>query len=257
MPIRINLLAESQAAEELRRRDPVKRAIILGVVCVAIMVAISLVIQSQVMTTNHKADGYSKLIADRTNDYAAVMTDNDRLQQLNLNIRGLDLLASERFLNGTLLNSLQKVYVENVQMIHLRVEQNYTVVEEVKSKPSTTTPGPAKVTKPATSTEKITLLIEARDTSANPGEQVTKFKDALGKSDYFLKLFGANNQLRLVNRSPPQLLPDTGRLGVQFTLEARLPDKVRLDIASPTRLTTAQSSAKETVRKPATDEPSL
>ena len=27
MPIRINLLAEQQAAEELRRRDPVKRAI--------------------------------------------------------------------------------------------------------------------------------------------------------------------------------------------------------------------------------------
>lgn len=257
MPIRINLLAEAQANEELRRRDPVKRAIILGAACVAVMVVASLFIQSQVMSTNRKADGYSRLIADKTNDYAAVMADHDRLQQLNLNIRGLDLLAAERLLNGTLLNSLQKVYVENVQLIRLHAEHNYTVTEETKSKPSATTPGPAKVLKPATSSEKITLLIEARDTSANPGDQVTKFKDTLGKSDYFLKLLGGNNQMRLVNRSPPQLQPDTGRLGVQFTLEARLPEKVRLDISSPVRQATPASAAKPPAPKPVNEEPSL
>ena len=39
MPIHINLLAEAQAAEELRRRDPVKRAIFIGIslVIVALM----------------------------------------------------------------------------------------------------------------------------------------------------------------------------------------------------------------------------
>lgn len=252
MPIRINLLAEAQAAEELRRRDPVKRAVILGVACVAVMAVVSLAIQSQVMSTNHKADAFSQRIQAITNDYAGVMADHDRLQQLNLNIRGLDILAAERFLNGTLLNSLQKVYVDNVQLIHLHAEQNYTLTEEVKSKPSAT-PGAPKVTKPATSTEKITLLIEARDTSANPGEQVTKFKDALGRNSYFLKLLGTNNQMRLVNRSPPQLQPDTGRLGVQFTLEARLPERVRFDIAASARQTTAQSSAKGSDAKPANE----
>ena len=30
MPIRINLLAEAQAAEEMRRKDPVKRAVWIG-----------------------------------------------------------------------------------------------------------------------------------------------------------------------------------------------------------------------------------
>jgi hypothetical protein len=39
MPIRINLLAESLAEEDLRRRDPVKRSIIAG----GLLVAISLV----------------------------------------------------------------------------------------------------------------------------------------------------------------------------------------------------------------------
>ena len=33
MPIRINLLAEAKAAEELRRHDPVKRVIFVGALC--------------------------------------------------------------------------------------------------------------------------------------------------------------------------------------------------------------------------------
>jgi len=39
MPIRINLLAESQALEEMRRRDPVKRAIWVGVLVVSLLLA--------------------------------------------------------------------------------------------------------------------------------------------------------------------------------------------------------------------------
>ena len=38
MPIRINLLAEQQAAEEERRRDPVKRGIYAGVALLVLMV---------------------------------------------------------------------------------------------------------------------------------------------------------------------------------------------------------------------------
>jgi len=243
MPIRINLLAEAQAAEELRRKDPVKRAIILGVACVVAMVAVSVFIQLQVMNTNRKAEQFSKQIAAITNDYVEVKLDQDRAEQLNSNIRGLDILASERFLNGTLLNALQKVYVDNIQVIQVRAEENYTYTDEVKSKPTAGTPGAPKVTKPATSAEKIILIIEARDTSASPGEQVTKYKDALSKNGYFQKLIGTNNQLRLVNRSPPQMMPDSGKLGVQFTLEAQLPEKVRTEISSPGRRTTSTSAA--------------
>ena len=57
MPIRINLRAEAQAAVELRRKDPVKRAIVLGAACVAVMVVVSLAIQSQVMSTNRNTCG--------------------------------------------------------------------------------------------------------------------------------------------------------------------------------------------------------
>lgn len=247
MPIRINLLAEAQAAEELRRKDPVKRAIFLGSTCVAIMLVASGVIQWQVMHTNSQAKAFSKQVQAITNDYSAVMDNFNRLQELKLNMRGLDILASERFLNGTLLNTLQQVHVDNVQLIRLRTEQTYTLTDEPKPKPGTagTT---AKALKPATSAEKFTLVLEARDTSPSPGDLVPKFKEALAKNDYFQTLLGTNNELRLANYSPPTLLPELGRSVVQFTLESRVPDKVRLPISSPTRYGTAPAPGKEATK---------
>ena len=78
MPIRLNLLAEAQAAEELRRKDPVKRAILAGVGFVIAMVAVSLFIQSQVLAINHRAGGLALQIQKITNEYSAVMVQSTR-----------------------------------------------------------------------------------------------------------------------------------------------------------------------------------
>jgi hypothetical protein len=45
MPIRLNLLAEAQAAEEARRKDPVKRVIWIGVLLMSVLMAWSLSLQ--------------------------------------------------------------------------------------------------------------------------------------------------------------------------------------------------------------------
>src|SRR6516162_3510447 len=152
MPIRLNLLAEAQAAEELRRKDPVKRAILFGCACGAIMVAASIVMQARLMRTNRSLTEYSSRIQAITNEYAAVMKDDDRLRQATLNIRGLDILASERFLNGTFLDAVQKVQAENVQLIHLRMEQEYAFTEGTKATAT-------KAAKPATAAEKIRIVL--------------------------------------------------------------------------------------------------
>jgi hypothetical protein len=233
MPIRLNLLAEAQAAEEMRRKDPVKRATFFGGLCLLAVAGVSIIIQSQILATKSRAQGFQERISGITNEYAVVVQDRARWEQFELHQRGLDILASERFLYGTFLNSLQAAYVEGVQMIHIRTDHDYAFTDEVRSKP---TPGnPAKVTKPAVSTESVSIVLEARDISANPGEQVTRYKEKLSELEYIVTLLGTNNQMRLVNRSPPQLQPDTSRLGVQFTLESRVPDKIRLGIASPVR----------------------
>jgi len=235
MPIRINLLAEAQLAEELRRKDPVKRTIMLGGAFAVIMACVSLVIQSQVMATNRYADGLTQKLQAYTNEFSVVMEDKKRLELFRLNRRGLDILASERFLYGTFLNALQGATVDGVQMVHIRTDHAYSTIDESRSKPAGTSLGSTKVLKPASASEKLVIILEARDISSNPGEQVTAFKERLSKTDFFKTLVGTNDQMRLVNRSVPTVQPDTGRLGVQFTLEARVPEKVRLGISSPVR----------------------
>ena len=55
MAIHINLLAESQALEEMRRRDPVKRAIWVGAIVGALVLAWSGYLQVKLMAATSEA----------------------------------------------------------------------------------------------------------------------------------------------------------------------------------------------------------
>jgi hypothetical protein len=243
MPIRINLLAEAQAAEELRRKDPVKRAILMGAACVGAIGLVSLFLQSQIIAIKSTDKTYQAQIGQITNDYATVVQNSERLKKINLHMRGLDILAAERLLYGNLLNGLQRIYVDGVQMMHLRTDHGYELFEP----PAGDKKDPKKPTKPPTSTERIVFYLEARDSSNNPGDKVSMFKDAVSQNAYFRSLLGENNELRLVNLTPPQVAQDIGKLSVQFTLEARPPEKTRLGISSSTRYAPTPS-AKPAVR---------
>lgn len=237
MPIRINLLAESQAAEELRRKDPVKRAIMTGAVCGVAICAVSVFLQSQTIAIKSTDKTYQAQIRQVTNDFATVVQNSDRLKKINLHTRGLDILAGERLLYGNLLNGLQKIYVDGVQMVHLRTDHTYELFEPSPAEKKDT----KKPAKPSTVTERIVIYFEARDWSSNPGDQVSMFKDAVGQNAYFRELLGEDNELRLVNLTPPQDAQDIGKLSVQFTLEARPPEKNRLGISSNSRYAPAPS----------------
>ena len=52
MPIRINLLAEIQAAEEERRKDPVKRTMLAAAFLAGVIVLFAAVLQVKVMTAS-------------------------------------------------------------------------------------------------------------------------------------------------------------------------------------------------------------
>jgi hypothetical protein len=245
MPIRINLLAEAQAAEELRRKDPVKRAIMMGVFCIVAILLISVLLQTQIMSTKGADNTYVAKITAVTNDYVDVVHDSDRLNEVTLHKRGLDILSSERLLYGNLLNALQKIYVDGVQMIHVRTEHAY----ELNEPPAADKKDPKKTGKPATVTERITIIIEARDNSTNPGDKVNEFKQAISQNAYFASLLGPAAELRLANLSAPQPAPDTGRPTVQFSLEARPPEKIRLGINSPVRYSASPAGAKTAAEK--------
>lgn len=223
MPIRINLLSEALAAEELRRRDPVKRAIFIGV----FLVALSLVWYSSTLLEFKLAQRNFTLveseIQSQTNAYSVVQIDQKRIADSQLRLAALQRLNTNRFLQGNLLNALQQIYVPNVQLTRLRLDQSYSA--KAGAAPQTNSVG-IVAGRPGTSTEKITLILDARDSGPNPGDQVNRFKEAVTKQDYFKANLDRTNGVRLLNLLPAQTSA-SGRPFVLFTLECRFTEKSR------------------------------
>jgi hypothetical protein len=106
-------------------------------------------------------------------------------------------------------------------LIRFHVDQGYSA-----------SPGVAAVTnsfgvvagRPPSITQHILLTVDAKDFSANPGDQVNRFKDALAKQDYFSHNLEATNSIKLVSESGLQS-PGEGKPYVMFTLECRFADR--------------------------------
>ncbi len=213
MPIQINLLAEARAAEELRRRDPVKRAIFLGISLAAVFLGWSAMVEAMAMSARATQAGVETEIATRTNEYAQVENNMRQLSLTRSRIMALQKLQDDRFLQGNLLNALQLATVPDVQLTALHLDQSYLLQVGTG-------------TRPGTVREKITLNLDARDFSANPGDQVNKFMQVIEKQPYFNEMLDKTNAVQLT--SPPSApVEDNGKAYVTFSLECQFPDKTR------------------------------
>lgn len=221
MPIRINLLAETLAEDDLRRRDPVKRAIFIG----AFLVALSLVWFSSTwltyMLAKQKLNQVQADIQAHTNAYAQVLINIKKNSDIQHRIDALQQLSASRFLQGTFMNALQQTYVPNVQLSRLRIEQTYSATAAVAAKTNSYGVIPGK---PPTVAEHILLTLDARDFSANPGDQVNHFKDALLKQDFLKPYLDPASSIKLASMSALQT-PLDSKPFVLFTLECRFLDK--------------------------------
>lgn len=225
MPIRINLLAEAHAIEDLRRRDPVKRAIWGGALLVVLILAWASSLQLKVMMANRELHKVSNQLAMRTSEFQQVLSNQASLAEANRKLSLLQQMATNRMLHGTLLNALQQTTLDDVELTRLKTDESYIYNEEIKAKTNSTSsrviPG-----KPATVTERVVLTLEARDHGPNPGDQVNRFKQTVSQDPYFKDILGKSSEVRLANLSPPQMGPD-GKLFVLFNIECRYPDKTR------------------------------
>jgi hypothetical protein len=221
MPIRLNLFAEDQAIEAQRRRDPVKRAVLAGVVLVAAMLVWSSTLMFKAMAARSELSAAETTINSQTNDFTKVVNDEKRLADSKGKLRALHVLVTNRFLNGNLLDVLQRTVVDNVQVTRLKVTQTYIYNEEIKPKDEEDKRAP----KPASVTEKTMLSLNAMDTSVN-GEAATRFQNALSAAPYFKTLLAKTNGFRLTSIGAPQT-DVSGQNYTVFTLEAHLPEKTR------------------------------
>ncbi|HXF11308.1 MAG TPA: hypothetical protein VN625_11035 [Desulfuromonadaceae bacterium] len=211
MPIHINLLAEMQAAEEMRRRDPVKRFLFVSISTVAIALMVGAWIIGKNRLALNRVTTVQTVYDAKTNAFQRARTQLQKVADAKLKVEALNRFQTFRFLQGNLMNALQQSTVDGVQLTRMRLEQNYETVG-----------GGGKT--PGKTTEHLVLHLWAKDFSANPGDQINKFKDVLARNPYFQDVLIKTNAITLP--SPPSA-PQTeaGRPYVTFALECRFADR--------------------------------
>jgi hypothetical protein len=224
MPIRLNLLAEAQAAEESRRRDPIKRVLWGAGLIIAVMLVWSSSLQVRAMLARSEVSRLTGQMSSRTNAYSMVTAKLRKTQEIRQKLEALDKLSANRFLNATLLNALQQSTVDEVHLTRVKAEQTYSLIAETKSQ---TNEDRVISARPATSTEKIVVTLEGVDTSPNPGDQVGRYKQAISANPYFQSILGKTNQVQLKAMAAPVVSLTLGRSIVAFSLECRLPETTR------------------------------
>lgn len=223
MPIHINLLAEAQAAEELRRRDPVKRAIFIGASLVVVSLMWSATVKVSAILARERFALVEGSINAQTNAYQRVESERKQIAQTQVKLAALQKLQSARFLQGNLLEALQHATVTGVQLTRLHVDQANIFKEGTAAQNNGDA---ATAGRPATVRGIIIVHLDARDYSANPGDQVNNFKQVIAKQPYFQAMLIKTNGVQLA--SPPSAPQnDAGKPYVMFTLDCRYPEVIR------------------------------
>ena len=219
MPIRINLLAEAQAAEETRRKDPVKRAILGGVLIVCAVLVWSSTIQVKILASKSELNNLQASWKSMEKNYKAAVESRRKFLEAEEKLAALQQLTTNRFLWGTTLNAMaQTLYnVDDVQVTRIRADQSYTLADEIRK-------GAPKV---PTATEKIIMTLEAMDSSPQPGAKINKFKASIAGDAYFQTSLLKTNGVTLLSFSPPQMDAAGRNPFVRFSLQLLFPEKVR------------------------------
>jgi hypothetical protein len=223
MPIRINLLAEAQAAAEMRRKDPIKRGIWIGGFLVCVVVLWIAKLQLDISFEKHRFNGIEAEWKSKLSAYANVTNEQARTGEVDRKLAALDCLSTNRFLWAPVLNALQKTVDDQVQVTRLTGGQ--VLARESGHDVGS---GSSRRHIPAATVEKVSLIIEAKD--LKPGEQnYTKYKESLCAFDFFAKRLQRRDGFVMDGVLGPLTVDpvDPSRQFVTFTLASHFPEARR------------------------------
>lgn len=146
MPIQINLLAERQTAEEMRRKDPVKRAVFAGAALVVLFLGWAGLLQMSVRAARSDLQFQeSELKRLEETSKTAKAHQNSAADGEN-RIHALDRYSTNRFFWGNVLDAVQRLSVENVRLMEVSGEHLYKTNDGIKLfTTNITVPMPAKL----------------------------------------------------------------------------------------------------------------
>lgn len=226
MPIRINLLAEAHAAEEERRKDPVKRAGYVAALIVFCVVLWSVMLQFKVGGAKSELGRLEARWKAIEKNYQGAVNAQKASIDVDQRLGALYQMTTNRFLWGSVLNAFQQTMpgIDGVQVVKLKTEQTYVIEQGTPARTNGTTVVPGK---PPTSTERVSMTIEARDVGPNPGRRVNQFRESIAAVPFFKEVLNKTNGVMLLSRSAPQPSADGTHSFVMFSLKATFPEKTR------------------------------
>lgn len=219
MPIRINLLAEEQAAEEMRRKNPVKLGIWVGGFIVFVVGLWILKLQFAIQFSQSDYAQVEQSWKSSLKDYSAVTNNTAKIAEVNVKLSALETYSTNRFYWASVLNSLQQSMIKDIQVVKLIGTQKYAHEDQ-----KITGSGTTKRITPASSTESVSISIDGKD--FNPAAQnYDRFKESLCNSEFFVKGLGRRDGFLLETVSTPTADPsDASRQFVTFKLICRYPE---------------------------------
>ena len=125
MPIRINLLAEQQAAEEARRRDPIKRALVMGGVFIVFTLLWTLMTYMQVKARRLEylnEETKFKQLEDNSKAVRGVQAD---IGDFERRLVSLDRYSTNRVLWANMLDALQRATMDQIRLKSIIANQKY------------------------------------------------------------------------------------------------------------------------------------
>ncbi len=220
MPIRINLMAEAQVAEEMRRQDPVKRAIWICSFLIILVLLWIAKVQMDIAFENSRLKDIDTQWTAKKDKYAAVTNNQAKIGEITRRLTALEDLSTNRFLWGNVLNALQRTVVDQVQVT--RIVGAQTVNQEDGQVVGS---GANKKILPPTAVEKINLTIDAKD--LNPSVNTyASYKNKLSNFEFFLKHLGRRDGFVMEGMLSPLTTDpmDSNSVFQSFTLVSHFPD---------------------------------
>lgn len=223
MPIRINLLAEAQAAEQARRRDPVKLSAWIGGFLICLVALWSLKLQCDIFFAGKTLKAEEGQWNSLQKQYAEVLTNRVMQTRMEAKLVSLDRLSTNRFLLGSLLDALQRTMIDDITVRGFKSSVFFQQVEPVPSKKNPE--GRIIPAIPAAAIEQVTVTIEGRDFGVPEEQTYSKYKDTLNQFPFFLSRFGQSEGFTLGSLGKVTADPqDPSKRFVDFALSCKFPE---------------------------------
>ncbi|HEY1173060.1 MAG TPA: hypothetical protein VGH19_16955 [Verrucomicrobiae bacterium] len=210
MPIKINLLAEEQLTEELRRKDPVKRGVYVAVALLVLMLLWAGVSWLGLSKEKARLVDVNATLASLEKDAKLAEGNQKKIKDNQYKMDMLKKMSAVRPLWAPVLDTLQRVSVEDVHVLRIRVEQVYHVTPAIVP-----ARGSGGKPKPASARQVMLMIIEAQDNSERL-DSYSKLREQLSVA--LKEHLGTNGTVSLKTLNQARENAD-GKKYLTFTLE--------------------------------------